>query len=91
VTFEVPHFSLWAFAVRTPAAAVPPAAAAPAAPGTSTTQGGQVPPAQVVPAPAKTGTGLPAMTQAASMPWAPIVLTVVALSVLGGFGIRRRG
>lgn len=101
VTFEVPHFSLWAYAVRTPGV-TPPAPPTATTPGTTTAPtgpaqaappagaagaGAAVPPGTVIPRPANTGTGIPAQ-QSGVNAVLPYALAVLGLGVAGGIALR---
>jgi len=86
VTFEVPHFSLWAFAIRH-VAVTPGAPGAPGAAGTGAGAGAPPVAPAITPRPANTGTGLPA-EQAMTGIALPITLVVLGLGILGGLGYR---
>ena len=95
VTFEVPHFSTWAFAVRNVGVVVPPAPptaapvvpAGPVAPGQAapTTATGAAP--ALTPRPANTGTGIPA-EQSMSLVLPMIAAAVLGTGILGGVALR---
>ncbi|MGE3856738.1 MAG: hypothetical protein AB7G21_07260 [Dehalococcoidia bacterium] len=99
VTFEVPHFSLWAFAVRTPGAVATPAApqATPAAgttpaAGATTAPTAPTPVSGVVPRPANTGTGIPAEA-GTSLNLLAVAASVLLLGTAAGgtaLAVRRR-
>ncbi|MEI7924575.1 MAG: hypothetical protein WCI61_00075 [Chloroflexota bacterium] len=93
----MPHFSLWAFVVRTPgpvtapaAPTGPTAAATPAAPAQAVTPGATgaaIPPGAVAPRPANTGTGIPA-EQSSMTSMLPYALAVLGLGLIGGVAVR---
>jgi len=89
VTFEVPHFSLWAFAVRTPGVTPPPPPAGSVGTPAATAGTGAAPAAGtgLVPRPANTGTGIPA-EQSSSMLLPMLAAAALGLGLAGGVALR---